>query len=332
MDESSILSLGIEPEPGGSKTEDSTWRAAIYARTSSRGQRFGYSLEEQVRLCVERCGLLDWEVAYVFQDGETSGKNTDRPMFQQMLSLARQGAFDVLVFWKLDRFSRSIMHAVTLEADFRKWGVALHSLTEQIDTTTPAGQFNFRNLANAAEFEREMIRQRAKMGQIARALEGKWPNRNPPFGYSVDKDGYLVIDKEEAALVKQIFSMYIAVRSMPAVIENLNLNSRDLARNSKWNPAKISRILRDRIYLGERMVEGEVQNQPECAIIEKEIFELAEKIRTRFQRGALREPIEPKRKKQRVNRMLNQYREWSSGQQATEGHSVGPRKADAAAD
>jgi site-specific DNA recombinase len=130
MDDPSILSVGFGPEPAMAETDDSTWRAAIYARTSSRSQRFGYSLEEQVRLCVERCGLLNWDVAYVFQDGEKSGKDTDRPMFQRMLSLAQRGAFDVLVFWKLDRFSRSIMHAVTLEADFRKWGVALHSITE----------------------------------------------------------------------------------------------------------------------------------------------------------------------------------------------------------
>jgi site-specific DNA recombinase len=314
MGDPSILSLGIESKPALTEpgTEDSAWRAAIYARTSSRSQRFGYSLEEQIRLCVQRCELLGWRIAYVFQDGEKSGKNTDRPMFQRMLSLARQGAFDVLVFWKLDRFSRSIMHAVTLEADFRKWGVALHSVTEQIDTTTPAGQFNFRNLANAAEFEREMIRQRAKMGQQARAMEGKWPNGNPPFGYSLAEDGYLVIDEAEATLVRKIFSTYVSVESMPAVITSLDLDSGDTPRDIKWSPSRLSRLLQNRIYVGERLIAGEVHNDPELAIVDSTTFERAEDVRTRFRiEGVTRSEMERQRKRRRVARVLDQYREWA---------------------
>ena len=147
---------GHYPAPlmGGSEAPllSETIRAAVYARTSSPSQRFGHSIGEQVRQCVQRCQMQGWEVQYVFRDEAKSGKDTDRPMFQQMLDRARQGAFDVLLFWKLDRFSRSIHHAVRLEKQFREWGVALHSVTEQLDTTTPAGQFNFRNIANAAEF------------------------------------------------------------------------------------------------------------------------------------------------------------------------------------
>ena len=71
---------------------------------------------------------------------------------------AGQGRFDVLIVWKFDRFSRTLLHAVQIEAKFQKNEVALYSVTEQSDTTTSAGRFNFRNLASAAEFKRDMIK------------------------------------------------------------------------------------------------------------------------------------------------------------------------------
>lgn len=144
-------------------------RAAIYARTSSVNQRFGYSLNEQVRQCWERCEMLDWDVTYVFRDGAESGKDTDRPMFQTLLAKAEAARFDVVVFWRLDRLSRSIMHAVQIEKQLRDLDIALHSITEQLDTTTAAGRFNFRNIANAAEFEHDLIKQRTRIWDSKRS-------------------------------------------------------------------------------------------------------------------------------------------------------------------
>jgi site-specific DNA recombinase len=95
-------------------------RAAIYARTSSASQAFGYSIDGQVRRCWDRCQQMGWTVSHVYCDEAVSGKDTDRPMFQELLSYAEAGAFDVVVFWKLDRFSRSLMHAVQLEKEFRE--------------------------------------------------------------------------------------------------------------------------------------------------------------------------------------------------------------------
>lgn len=97
--------------------------AVIYARTSSPGQRHGYSIDEQVRQCWRRCEQLGWTVSHVFRDEEVSGKDIDREMFQKLLTRAEAGWFDVVVIWKLDRFSRSLMHAVQLERDLREWGL-----------------------------------------------------------------------------------------------------------------------------------------------------------------------------------------------------------------
>lgn len=302
--------LGTTERP--SDDEQSERRAAIYARTSSTSQRFGYSIDEQIRQCAERCQMLNWTIAFVYRDEATSGKDTDRPMFQQMLSQAERGVIDVVVFWKLDRFSRSIMHAVQLEKQFRNWGVALHSVTEQLDTTTPAGQFNFRNLANAAEFEREMIRQRTKMGHAARATEGKWPNGTPPLGYECIADGRLRIDESEAVVVRQIFGRYLETQSMPVVAEELNEQHDSDGVTEAWTPTAVGQVLRNRLYVGEYSV-GEIErNEPAYQIVSREIFDEATAVRTRFQssKSHKRGQMSKERKREYVERIVRQYREW----------------------
>jgi len=306
-------------EPPGDTTvshqsEQPKHRAAIYARTSTTNQKHGYSIDEQVRQCVERCRALDWTIAFVYRDEAKSGKDTDRPMFQKMLTQAKHGLIDVVVFWKIDRFSRSIMHAVKLEKQFRDGGVGLHSVTEQIDTTTPAGQFNFRNLANTAEFEREMIQQRTKMGHAARAMEGKWPNGSPPLGYEAKADGRLRIVQSEANLVCWIFERYTETKSMPEVVEELNENGCGEAIDKQWNPSLISTILQNRLYIGQYSV-GEIErHEEEYRIISDDLFQKAQSLRTRFEssESASKPSMGLKRKRNRLNRILDQYRSWIS--------------------
>ncbi|WP_435345074.1 recombinase family protein [Haloarchaeobius sp. HRN-SO-5] len=292
---------------GDTDESDTALRAAIYARTSSVSQKYGYSIDEQVRLCVERSHLLGWEVHYIFRDEAQSGKDTDRPMFQRMLSLAEIRAFDVLVFWKLDRFSRTIMHAVQLEKQFSDWGLALHSVTEQLDTTSPAGRFNFRNIANAAEFERELIKQRTKMGHLARAMEHKWPNASPPLGYEVDEDGYLKIVPGEASLVRRIFKKYLELESMPSVAETLNQAYHFGRKGVKWTPSTVGTVLRNPLYTGEYSV-GDVSNRAEeYQIISKELFENATEVRTRFQKAGVSD--RPQMSKGRKARLVRKIRD-----------------------
>jgi len=214
-------------------------RAAVYARTSSTSRAHGYSLDEQVKRAVDRCQSLGWEVAFVYRDEAESGKDTDRPMFQTMLDAAKKRAFDVVVFWKLDRFSRSLMHAVQLEAELREYDVYLYSVTEQIDTTSATGRFNFRNLASAAEFERDMIKQRTRIGLNGLAEERKWPNDNPPLGYSLTDENRLEIEEEESNLVTDIFEMYIEERSMPDVASKLNQRGDRTSEGGEWTPGQL---------------------------------------------------------------------------------------------
>jgi site-specific DNA recombinase len=281
--------------------------AAIYARVSSPKQMDNYSLDEQMRICRERCELMGWKVRYIFKDVITA-ENTDRPMFKMMMEKAKLGRFDVLVFWRLDRLCRSLIDAIRVERELREYGVALHSVTEQIDTTTPVGRFNFRNLASAAELERDLIRERTKMGKYASALQHKWPNKSPPLGYRVRDDRKLEIVEEEARLVRRIFKMYIETKSMPQVAFLLNKEGIRTKEGNEWTARAVREILCNEIYIGMFKVAGVEAYIKEYRIIEDNLFEKSKEIRLRFKRGeGKREPMPEERKKGMIDRIFDEY-------------------------
>lgn len=284
---------------------------AIYARTSSKSQQFGYSLDEQVRQCIEHCEIRGWAVQFIYRDEAESGKDTDRPMFQKMMSGAKQGWFDVIMFWKLDRFSRSLMHAVQLEASLRESDVGLFSVTEQIDTTSAAGRFNFRNIASAAEFERDMIQQRTQMGLRALAMDNKWPNDLPPLGYTKLPDDTLSIDLEEADLVQEIFHSYLDERSMPAVAEALNDREILTKAGNHWCPRAVGDILQNELYTGQYSVGDITEYVDEYRIITDELLEKVTAVRLRFQTSsAAREKMQSSRKQRIIDGVIETYSEF----------------------
>lgn len=305
FDQSSVRERVSEDE----KTDQ--LQAAVYARTSSKNQEYGYSLDAQMRQSVDRCESLGWEVRFVYRDGAESGKDTDRPMFQKMLSAAEQQVFDVIVFWKLDRFSRSLMHAVQLESELREHNVSLYSVTEQIDTTSATGRFNFRNIASAAEFERDMIRQRTKMGLNALAVERKWPNDSAPLGYELDPEGRLSIVEHEENLVIDIFELYIKEQSMPEVARILNKREQRTQSGGEWSPRAVGDILRNEIYKGQYDVADISEHVPEYQIIDDSTFEQVTSLRHRFQRDqASKKSMSDPRKERAIDRVRQMYRRY----------------------
>lgn len=291
--------------------DDQELRAAIYARTSSQNQEFGYSLDAQVQRSIDRCESFGWKVRFVYRDAAESGKDTDRPMFQRMLSASRKEVFDVVVFWKLDRFSRSLMHAVKLESELRNHGVSLYSVTEQIDTTSATGRFNFRNIASAAEFERDMIRQRTQMGLNALASDLKWPNDSPPLGYRLDSDRRLEVEEESAELVREIFALYIEERSMPEVAQILNNREIRTELDGEWTPRAVGDVLRNEIYKGHYEVADVSKQVSEYQIIDTALFEQVTSIRHRFQdNNTQKQSMSESRKQQAINRMRRMYRDF----------------------
>lgn len=268
--------------------------AAIYGRTSSPNQRFNHSIEEQINQCWNACSKRGWIVRYVFIDECQSGSSVERPKFQLMLENAKTGKFNVIVFWKLDRFCRSLVDLVNVERTLRQWRVELCSVTEFIDTTTSVGRFNYRNLASAGELEREIIGERARLGMYGLARENKWPNPHPPFGYDKDEGAKLIINKDEARLVRRIFKMYIAKKSMPQVAYELSKEGISARKKGRWNAQAVREILTNPIYAGKYRVAGVENHVKECRIVIDETFRRASETMQRYKTAKAKRPSMPK--------------------------------------
>jgi len=293
---------------GDTKGDKKPVFAAVYARTSSPNQRFNYSIKEQVSRCWKFCDERGWIARYVFVDEGESGGTTDRPKFQLMLKKAEAGKFSVIVFWKLDRFCRSLVNLVNIERMLMEWGIGLCSVTEYLDTTTSVGRFNFRNLASVAELEREMIGERARIGLHAMAKQHKWPNPHPPLGYDKREDGMLEVNGG-ADLVRRIFKMYLREKSMPQVAYELNKQGILTKKGKRWNARAVRDMLINEIYIGKYRVAGVEDHVEEYRIIGDGLFEQAKGIMRRFEdgNGAKRPPMPEDRRKAKIDKIFNEY-------------------------
>jgi DNA invertase Pin-like site-specific DNA recombinase len=137
-----------------------------YARVSTDGQDHALQLDA---LRAAGCDKVFVETA--------SGTRTDRPELAKLLEQARKG--DVLVVWRLDRLARSLRHLIDIADDLNRRGIALRSITESIDTTTPSGRFMFNILGALSSMEREIIVERTRAGLIAAASRGRRGGRPP---------------------------------------------------------------------------------------------------------------------------------------------------------
>jgi DNA invertase Pin-like site-specific DNA recombinase len=106
----------------------------------------------------------------IFVD-KASGKLESRPALDDLLAQARPG--DTLVVWRLDRLGRSLRHLLEVVTDLEQRGVAVDSLTESIDTSTPGGRLVFHLFSALAEFERDLIRERTHAGLAAARARGR---------------------------------------------------------------------------------------------------------------------------------------------------------------
>ena len=131
-----------------------------YARVSTQDQRLDVQHEALTRSGCDK----------VFDD-TMSGKVTDRPGLQKTLDILRKG--DTLVVWKLDRLGRSVKQLVDLVSGFEEQGITFVSLTDSIDTSTPAGRFFFHVMASLAEMERELTVERTRAGLETARLKGR---------------------------------------------------------------------------------------------------------------------------------------------------------------
>ena len=146
-------------------------RVAIYARVSTTNH--GQDVSMQTRELRDYCERRRWTVVGEYVDTGVCGAKDSRPELNRLMSYAHKRRFDVVAVWKFDRFARSVSHLLRALETFNALGIAFISLSEQVDTTTPAGKLVFTVLGAVAELERCLIAERVRAGLRHARAKGK---------------------------------------------------------------------------------------------------------------------------------------------------------------
>lgn len=265
-------------------------RAYIRVSTDEQAQQ-GYSLAAQRERLEQFAKSQGWTVAKVYEDDGYSAKDTNRPALQQMLKDAQKG--EVILVYKLDRLTRSVMDLYHLMKTFDTRGLLFKSATEEFNTTTSHGRLMITLVAVLAQWERETIAERTKMGRQKKATTGEWPGGPIPFGYKGEpglvkgsRTLYkLVPDPERAHIVQQIFERYLGGQGVRGIALWL---SRELcipaAAGGVWRPVTLVRLLTNPVYCGD-VVSGRRTEGPEIrvkgnheALVPRDVFERVQEM------------------------------------------------------
>ena len=171
-----------------------------------------------------------------YSDGGFTGANIDRPGLQKLMADIERGGIDCVVVYKVDRLSRSLLDFARLIATFDEHDVSFVSVTQQFNTTTSMGRLTLNILLSFAQFEREIIGERIRDKKLATAMKGKYLGGQPLLGYDVDREKMrLLVNPEEAELVRWIFARFVELKSSLKVARELNAQGH---RTKAWTTKK----------------------------------------------------------------------------------------------
>jgi len=227
----------------------------IYVRVSTDEQvQEGYSVRAQTEKLKSYALLKDWDIFDIYSDEGISGKNiVDRPAINRLIDDIEAGKVNNVLVFKVDRLTRSTRNLLELVELFEEYNCAFNSLTESIDTDTPSGRMFLKIIGIFAEFERENLVTRLKLGFERKAKEGyTLANNNISYGYERVKGQKIqTILPDESKIVKEIFSMFLDKNiSMTQIAKSLNQRKVLTKNNTNWNPSTIKQILTNPTYIG----------------------------------------------------------------------------------
>ena len=151
-------------------------RVALYARVSTNN---GQDPTMQIRELREYCKRRSWTIHDEYVDRGMSGTKASRPQLDRLMADAHRRRFGLVCVWKFDRYARSVSHLLRSLETFSTLGIEFVSLSEQIDTSTPAGKMIFTVLGAVAELERSLIGERVRAGLRNAKAKGKRLGRPP---------------------------------------------------------------------------------------------------------------------------------------------------------
>ncbi|MBO0959522.1 recombinase family protein [Neobacillus sp. MM2021_6] len=225
-------------------------KVAAYIRVSTTEQaEEGYSIAAQRNRLEAYATSQGWEIVAWYVDEGESAKDLNRTDLKRMLNGIEQEIFDCVLVYRLDRLTRSVLDLYQLLEKFEKHNVKFKSATEVYDTTTAIGRLFLTLVSALAQWERENLGERVRMGMQQKAKEGKWTVSTPPLGYDSEESN-LKINPSEAAVVKEIYSLYLAGNGMHKIARNLNERGLYTKSNKAWSQNTVQYILTNPIYHG----------------------------------------------------------------------------------
>lgn len=237
---------------------------AVYCRVSTDDQADAKTIENQVVFAQEFCRLHGLSIYGFYKDDGVSGSVPveKRPAGSRLLADAREGFFEVVYVYRLDRLARTTLDILRTHQKLSEMDVALKSMTENFDTSTPSGKFFMTTLGGIAEIERETIAERMRMGKSRALKEGRWPGGPPPYGYSL-AEKKLVINQKESDIVRMIFRLYIqgemSTASIADYLNAIGVPSPEkpvkgvIVGGGRWYRSRIWSIIKNMAYCGSFM-------------------------------------------------------------------------------
>ena len=241
------------------KSEQPKLRVAAYCRVSTDSDEQETSYDAQVTHYTEYIQKNpEWELAGIFADDGISGTNTKkRTEFNRMIDECMAGNIDMIITKSISRFARNTLDCLQYIRQLKDKNIPVYFEKESINTMDAKGEVLITIMASLAQQESQSLSQNVKLGLQYRYQQGKVQvNYNRFLGYTKDKDGHLVIDPEQAEIVKRIYREYLEGSSMDKIAAGLMADGiLTGAGKEKWHTSTINKILRNEKYIGDALLQ-----------------------------------------------------------------------------
>jgi site-specific DNA recombinase len=241
------------------KSKQPKLRVAAYCRVSTDSDEQETSYDAQVTHYTEYIQKNpEWELAGIFADDGISGTNTKKRMeFNRMIDECMAGNIDMIITKSISRFARNTLDCLQYIRQLKDKNIPVYFEKESINTMDAKGEVLITIMASLAQQESQSLSQNVKLGLQYRYQQGKVQvNYNRFLGYTKGKDGHLVIDPEQAEIVKRIYREYLTGYSMDKISAGLEADGiLTGAGKEKWHTSTINKILRNEKYIGDALLQ-----------------------------------------------------------------------------
>lgn len=270
---------------------------SLYLRFSSERQK-EQSIEGQLRDCVSYCKRKNYRIVAIYVDRATTARKDveKRIQFQKMISDSSRKTWELIIVWKLDRFSRNREDSAIYKMRLRRNGVRVESATENI-SQNPEGIILEAVLEGIAEYYSADLSQKITRGMRESALKCQSVGGQVPLGYKI-KDHKWIIDPATAHIVQEAFELYANGESVANICRAFNAKGYRTAKGSEFNRNSFKAMFRNERYIGVYKYLDIRREGGVPAIISKDLFDAV-------QRNLAKNAEAPARGKAKVDYLLS---------------------------